>query len=81
VPYVSEVKARTLKRLASFTLNAAALEVNLMEFTRVSTGDNWVKRVVGYMPEVRQYPMERMFLNPPEDWKTERVETAIDVMV
>jgi hypothetical protein len=69
---VSEVEGRTVKRLASFRLSDGELEVNLVEFTRVNTGDQWVKRVVGYIPDGRQYPTRRMFLDPPTDWETQK---------
>lgn len=62
-----EVKARTLKKLASFRLSDGTLEVDLVEFTRLRTGDRWVKRVVGYVPDGRQYPTERMYLDPPRN--------------
>lgn len=54
-----------MKTLASFKLSDGTLEVNLVEFTRVDTGDKWVKRVVGYIPDGSQYPTEKMFLDPP----------------
>lgn len=65
------VKGRTLKTLASFRLSDGALGVTLVEFTREETGDRWVKRVVGYIPDGKQYPTERMFLDPPRDWQPE----------
>ena len=68
---MSEVRGRTLQRLASFRLSDGALQVNLVEFTRVETGDRWVKRVVGYIPDGRMFPTERMFLDPPKGWKPE----------
>lgn len=58
--------------MASFRLSDGTLQVNLVEFTRVETGDQWVKRVVGYVPDGRQFPTERMFLDPPRDWKPEQ---------
>lgn len=71
---MSNVRGRTVRRLASFRLSDGALEVNLVEFTRVETGDRWVKRVVGYIPDGKQYPTERMFLDPPKDWQPEEKE-------
>ncbi len=68
---VSGVRGRTLQRLASFRLSDGNLQVNLVEFTRVETGDRWVKRVVGYIPDGRMFPTERMFLDPPKGWKPE----------
>lgn len=35
-----------------------------MEFTHLDTGDKWVKRVVGYIPDVGRYPPEKIFLDP-----------------
>lgn len=68
---MSGVRGRTLQRLASFRLTDGTLQVNLVEFTRLETGDRWVKRVVGYIPDGRMFPTERMFLDPPEGWKPE----------
>lgn len=68
---MADVRGKTLRRLASFRLSDGTLEVNLVEFTRVETGDKWVKRVVGYIPEGKQFPTERMFLDPPKDWQSE----------
>jgi hypothetical protein len=66
---MDKVKGKTLRRLGSFRISDGSLEVNLVEFTKVETGDKWVKRVVGYIPDGMQYPTERMFLDPPRDWK------------
>lgn len=66
---MSGVSARNLKRIASVRLSDGTLEVNLVEFTRTGTGDKWVKRVVGYIPDGKQYPTKRMFLDPPKNWK------------
>ena len=74
---MSGVSARNLKRIASVRLSDGTLEVNLVEFTRTGTGDRWVKRVVGYIPDGKQYPTQRMFLDPPKNWKPEEdQETA-----
>ena len=75
--HVSGVRGRTLKKLASFRLSDGTLEVNLVEFTRMETEDRWVKRVVGYIPDGRQYPTERMFLDPPEGWEYSSKESNL----
>lgn len=74
---MGEVEARTLKKIASFRLSDGTLEVNLVEFTRIGTSDQWVKRVVGYIPDGKLYPIERMFLNPPKNWEPEKKETSL----
>lgn len=71
---LSGVSARNLKKIASVRLSDGTLEVNLVEFTKTGTGDKWVKRVVGYIPDGKQYPTQRMFLDPPKDWKLEEGE-------
>jgi len=71
---LSGVNARNLKNIASVRLSDGTLEVNLVEFTRTGTQDKWVKRVVGYIPVGKQYPTQRLFLDPPRDWKPEEEE-------
>ncbi len=73
---LSGVSGRNLRKIASVRLSDGTLEVNLVEFTRTETGDKWVKRVVGYIPDGKQYPTQRMFLDPPRDWKPEEEEEA-----
>jgi len=75
--HVSGVRGRTLKKIASFRLSDGTLEVTLVEFTRMETEDRWVKRVVGYIPDGKQYPTERMFLNPPEGWESTKEESSL----
>jgi len=70
------VNARNLKKIASVRLSDGTLEVNLVEFTRTGTQDKWVKRVVGYIPDGKRYPTQRMFLDPPRNWKPEGEEAA-----
>jgi len=74
---LSGVSARNLRKIASVRLSDGTLEVNLVEFTRTETGDKWVKRVVGYIPDGKQYPTQRMFLDPPRDWKPEEEEEPV----
>jgi hypothetical protein len=71
---MSEVRAQIVDRLGSFKLSDGVLEVALVKFTRVETGDWWVQRVVDYIPDGMQYPTNRMFLTPPRGWKREESE-------
>lgn len=68
---MSEVRANVLDRLESFRLSDGVLEVALVQFTRVATGEWWVQRVVDYTPDGLHYPVNRMFLPPPQGWQPE----------
>lgn len=68
---MSEVRAQILDRLESFRLSDGVLEVALVKFTRMETGEWWVHRVVDYIPDGMHYPTNRMFLTPPRGWQPE----------
>jgi len=68
---MSEVRAQVLDRLESFRLTDGVLEVALVKFTRVATGEWWVQRVVDYTPDGLHHPTNRMFLTPPQGWQPE----------
>ena len=71
---MSDVRAETLDRLASFRLSDGVLEVTLVKFTRVETGYWWVQRVVDYIPDGIQHPTNKMVLAPPSGWEFEEKE-------
>ena len=72
-----EMRAEVLDRLASFRLSDGILEVTLMKFTQVETGDWWVRRVVDYIPDRMWHHTNRMFLAPPRGWKPGRTEKGM----
>ncbi len=73
---MSEVRAQIVDRLGSFRLSDGVLEVALVKFTSIETGDWWVQRVVDYLPDGMQHPVNRMVLPPPRGWEPEESESA-----